>query len=326
MNKYDELIQKSMTLGHIEDSDIRWILTDPEAELLPILNAAYRVRSKYFGNKVRIHILDNVKSGSCQEDCSYCAQSKKSENKIKNYPLKNRDEILEDARIAFENNAFRYCMVLSGKTLSDKAIDFICSVVVEIKKRYRMEICVSAGFLTEEKALKLKNSGVNRYNHNLNTGKNHYSKICRTHSYEMRLETIRFARSMGLEICSGIIIGMGEGTDDIINIIHDLRDAGIHSIPVNFFLPLKGTRIEKYQPLSPEYCLKILSTFRLCFPETEIRCAGGREYHLRGMQSLCLYPVNSIFAEGYLTTGGDPIQKVKEMILDAGFVVEGVDF
>lgn len=326
MNRYDTLAEKALSKRCIDDEDISKILTNQEVELLPLLQCSYKVRSRFFGNRVRIHILNNIKSGNCQEDCSYCAQSGKSKNTIEKYPVKTREEILTDAQKTFESGISRYCMVFSGRGLTEADVDFVCSVVREIRDKFKMEICISAGFLTEEKARKLTEAGVSRYNHNLNTGKDIYPDICRTHSYQMRYDTLKLAKSAGLEICSGLILGLGETIEDIVSIIHDLRSVKVKSLPVNFFIPVEGHRIKNVQSLDPRYCLKVLSVFRLSFPDTEIRCAGGREYHLRGLQSLCLYPVNSIFANGYLTEGGDPIEATKKMILDAGFSVDGIEY
>ncbi|OHD12033.1 MAG: biotin synthase BioB [Spirochaetes bacterium GWD1_27_9] len=325
MNKYDELVQKSLTNGTIDENDIKWIMTSKDVELLPLLHAAYKVRYKYFENKVRIHIINNVKSGNCSEDCSYCAQSKESKNEIEKYPIKAREEILADAKKAFDGGSFRYCMVFSGNRQNKKDMDYICDVVSEIKQKYPMEVCVSAGFLNDELATQLHNAGVNRYNHNLNTSSNYYGSICRSHTYQMRVETINTAKKNGMDVCSGIIIGMGETIDDLINITKELKNVAAKSVPVNFFVPVEGHRLKEFHDLTPEYCLKVLCVFRFTLPDAELRSAGGREHHLRSLQALSLYPANSIFALGYLTTGGDGLEQTKKMITDAGFVVEKVE-
>jgi len=157
-------------------------------------------------------------------------------------------------------------------------------------------------------------AGVDRYNHNLNTSNNYYGEICSTHEYQERVRTIKTAKDKGLDICSGVILGMGETLDDIIQMISELKAVEVDSVPVNFFVPLEGHRISNYHKPTPHYCLKVLSVFHLALPQAEIRAAAGREYHLRSLQALGLYAVNSIFAQGYLTTGGDTLEATKKMI------------
>ena len=322
MDFYHRLSDKSLSGGTISAENIRHILTDDAIQLLPLLQAAYRIRYRYFQNRVKIHILNNAQSGNCTEDCRYCAQSQKPGDGAFSYPMKNDAKLIEEAGEAYTSGAYRHCMVFSGRDLGRNRIDRICSVVDRIKTLYPMEICVSAGFVTRQDASRLKAAGVDRYNHNLNTSRNHYASICTTHDYLKRIETLRTVKSCGLDICSGVIIGLGETIDDIIQMVDALRDVGADSIPVNFFIPVEGHRIENYQTLTPVYCLKVLCTFRLAIPRAEIRAAAGREYHLRSLQPLCLYPANSIFAEGYLTTGGDGVNETRQMIEDAGFEVD----
>ncbi len=304
---------------------MKWILADSEVELLSLLNAVYQVRFRYFANNVKIHILHNVQSGACTEDCKYCAQSSYSKSDVDVYPMKSDEEIMAAAEQAYKSGAYRHCMVFSGKELKPKRIERICHIVERIRSQFPMEICVSAGFLNAEDASRLNKAGVNRYNHNLNTSAEYYRQICSTHSFEERIKTINIAKNVGLDVCSGVIIGMGETDEDIIHMIEHLKKVKVASIPVNFFVPVEGHRISDYRTLTPDFCLKVLCAFRLAIPDTEIRVAGGWEYHLRSMQVLCLYAVNSIFAKGYLTTGGDDVSTIKQMIKDAGFVVEKIE-
>lgn len=323
-DKYEQLAEKSLSNNTIDDEDIKWILTDKNVELLPLLQSAYQVRHHYYKNNVKIHILNNVQSGNCTEDCRYCAQSKKSDNEIDVYPMKNENEIMEEAEKAYQSSAYRHCLVFSGRHLGKNRIENICQIVKKIKNKYPMEICVSAGFLSEKDAVKLVDAGVNRYNHNLNTSSNFYEEICTTHDFKKRVETIQTAKKKGLDICSGVIIGMGESISDIIRMTKELHEVEANSIPINFFIPVEGHRLKNFQQLTPQYCLKVLAMFRLAMPKAEIRSAGGREHHLRSLQSLCLYAVNSIFAKGYLTTGGDSVDETRQLIEDSGFVVEEI--
>jgi biotin synthase len=323
MNPYEALARKSLANCPIDHEDIRWILTDESVHLLDLLSAAYKVRHHYFGNKVRVHIINNVQSGNCSEDCKYCAQSKDAPDQTVVYPMKTEEEILLEAKNASEAGAYRYCMVYSGRDLGRNRIADICRVVGKIKARFDMEVCVSAGFLSSEEARALKSAGVDRYNHNLNTSRDFYPEICTTHDYARRIDTINCANWSGLDICSGVIIGMGEGTNDIASILSELRRVEVKSVPINFFIPVPGHRVQP-SGLTPHYCLKVLCLFRLALPKAEIRAAGGREYHLRSLQALCLYPANSLFSKGYLTTGGECVAETKQMIIDSGFQVDAV--
>ncbi len=325
MIDYDRLAEQSLSSGTIDPGDLERILEGGDINLLRLLDAAYAVRHHYFGNRVRMHVLNNAKSGGCSEDCGYCAQSGKADGGAPVYPPKTREQDLAEAKTAYENGAYRYCMVFSGRRQRKDDIRAICDIVSEIRSRYRMEVCVSAGFLDREDAAMLRDAGVARYNHNINTSAGYYREICTTHSYEDRLDTLRTARNAGLEVCSGVIVGMGETNGDIVRMIDDLRSVDAKSIPVNFFKPVAGSRITRPFSLTPEQCLRILCAFRLMFPSAEIRAAGFREHHMRSLQALALYPANGLFAQGYLTEGGDSFEKTKQMIADAGFVLEPVE-
>ena len=179
--------------------------------------------------------------------------------------------------------------------------------------------------LDEAKARRLKQAGVDRLNHNLNTSERHYPKICTTHTYADRLATLRAARAAGLEQCSGLIVGMGEQDEDVVEVALELRALEVPSIPVNFLLPIEGNPLQSDGSLTPERALRVLSMMRLANPRAEVRVAAGREGHLRSLEALALWPANSLFVEGYLTTRGKSGVDTYRMIRDAGFVVERPD-
>ena len=303
------------------------VLAAPETELLDLLQAAYRVRSHYFGNRVQLYFLMNAKSGLCPEDCSYCSQSKVSEAEIPKYNLLKRDDILAGAKEAAERQAKTYCIVISARGPSEREMQAVEKLIPEIKQQYDLDICACLGLLTPEQAERLKACGVNRVNHNLNTGGEFYSEICTTHTYEDRLDTLRAVRKAGMELCSGGIVGMGEKPRDLVDMALDLRELGVESIPVNFLNPIDGTPLAGNAcgadgaDLTPTYCLKVLAMFRLVNPEREIRIAGGREIHLRSLQAMGLYAANSIFVGDYLTTQGQVPEADYAMIRDLGFEV-----
>ncbi|MEG3641154.1 biotin synthase BioB [Magnetococcus sp. PR-3] len=321
-----DTIATAALAGQVPDQQsARRILTDPSVELLPLMQAAFRVRFHHFGRGVRIHILNNVQNGYCSEDCNYCVQAKNSKAPIQKYAIKSDEEILDGARKAYESGAYRYCMVSSGRNPHADRIDHMSKLIKEIKSRWPVEVCLSAGFLDADKARELKEAGLDRYNHNLNTADGHYGSICTTHSYGDRLDTLKQARSAGLEVCSGIIIGMGEKPEEIIEVASTLRGLNARSIPVNFYVHVEGSQLGEVNQLTPEYGLRALALFRFFNPDAEVRAAGGRESNLRGLESMALYPANSLFAEGYLNTSGHVADKTVKLVEDAGFFVEKIE-
>ncbi len=318
---YQSLADQSLAGEQLDrDLAIR-ILTDPSIELLPLLNAAFEVRKARWGKTVSIHIINNAQNGHCPEDCNYCAQAKTSDADIEEYPIKPDDEILDEAKRAYEAGAFRYCMVFSGRGPSKKRVERLADLVQKIKATYPIEVCVSAGLMTDDGAAVLKAAGLDRLNHNLNTSEAHYPNICSTHTFEDRLQTLRAAQKNGISLCSGMITGMGESPEDVVDVAFRLREVGAVSIPVNFLIPIPGTTLRSFTPLTPEYCLRILALFRFLNPTSELRAAAGREIHLRQWQALSLYPANSLFMEGYLNTLGHSAVQTLQLIKDGGFTI-----
>jgi biotin synthase len=244
---------------------------------------------------------------------------------IDRYNLLPQSQMIEGARRAAASKAQRYCIVISGRSPLDREIQEIAGAVRAIKGELPIQICCSLGLMNEAQAMRLKAAGVDRVNHNLNTSEAFHGSICTTHTFDDRLATIRNARAAGLEICSGGIVGMGEADDDLIDLAMALREVKPDSIPVNTLHPVAGTPLENCDHLTPQRCLKVLCLFRFVHPRTEIRIAGGREHNLRSLQPLALYPADSVFVNGYLTTPGAPAPEVWGMIRDLGFTIE-VDY
>jgi biotin synthase len=303
----------------ITGSEALELLNTPDDELLALLDAAFMLRRHYFGYDVTVHVIKNARSGLCTEDCAFCSQSASAETDIPHYPLLTPGEILEEAREAFKMKAFRYCIVTSGSGPSDGDIDALCDAVRRIKQEIPIRICTSLGMLNISQALRLKEAGVGRFNHNLETSERFYPSICSSHSYKDRINTARTVKQAGLELCCGGLIGMGETHEDRVDLAFSLRDVNADSIPLNFLDPRPGTRLEKLTRLTPQECLKALAMFRFVNPDREIRAAGGREACLGSMQVLSLYAANSIFTRGYLTTPGQGFSEDAEMIRNAGF-------
>lgn len=298
------------------------VLCAPDEETLDLLQAAYQVRKHFKGNRVRVHVLQNAKSGACPEDCAFCSQSSRYKTPAPIYKLQSVEEIMEGAKKAKEAGAWKYCIVTATRAPSDRDLDVLCEAVRRIKKEFGLKICTSLGLLTPEKAKRLAEAGVDRFNHNLETSRRFYPSIVRTHSWEDRLQTARIAREAGMEVCSGGIIGMGETPQDVVDLCFSLREVDVASIPVNFLDPRPGTPLSHLPLVPPLYALRVLCLFRFVHPDRDIRAAGGREVTFRSLQSFVLYPANSIFTNGYLTTGGQEADRDLQMIQDAGFVPE----
>ncbi len=320
---YDQWAKHSLEGRILSRPDARMILADERVDVLRLLAAAGDVRVATFGRKVKVHQIDNIKNGLCPEDCGYCGQSRISKAPIRPYRIKDEEEILDEARKAKQQGVYRYCIVASGRGPSAKEAEQLAAIIRRLTDEVGIRTCLSAGLVDYEKAKQLKDAGLDRLNHNLNTSEQHTPNVVSTHTYQERVATIRAAKQANLEVCSGMIAGMGETDEDIINVALGLRELGPASIPINFLVPIPGNPIYDFDQLTPQRCLRILCLFRFVNPNAEIRVAAGREGHLRSMQPLALYPANSLFVEGYLSSRGEATQSTYQMIEDAGFEVEG---
>ena len=322
---WQQLADRALDGQPLSADDGLTVLRCHDSELLNLLAAAYRVRYAWCGNRVHLNFLVNAKSGHCGEDCSYCSQSRTSTADIPRYRLLEPDQIVDGAEVAVQRGASTYCIVTSGRAPTPAELDFVAAAVEQIKVRHDLHICVSTGLLTPVQAARLKAAGVNRVNHNLNTSRRFYPQICTTHGFDDRLATLAAIRAAGMEICCGGIVGMGETDDDVVELALRLGQLRAEAVPVNFLIPIPGTRVANPRPLTPRYCLKTLCLFRLANPRCELRIAAGRELHLGALQALGLYPANSIFVGDYLTTAGQPPTEDYRMLSDLGFelILEG---
>ncbi|MCB1322262.1 MAG: biotin synthase BioB, partial [Leptospiraceae bacterium] len=255
------------------DADLaRQFLESPELSTTELLTAAGIPREKHFGREVRIHILNNVRNGHCGEDCGYCAQRKTAPEDVPAYADKTETEILAEAQAAYDSGAFRYCMVTSGRGPGPRSVERYADLIRKIKSLYPLEVCLSAGIVTDAAlAQELASAGLDRYNHNLNTSREHYEHICTTHDYDDRMATLETMQSAGVALCSGVIAGMGERPHDLVVAALALRERNVPSIPINFFIPVQGHAIEEPTRLNADYCLRVLALFRLTNPRAEIR-------------------------------------------------------
>lgn len=299
------------------------IILSNDDDILSLVNAAYEIRRHYYGKKVKLNLIINAKSGLCPEDCGYCSQSIKAKTEINRYSLISKQTIVEGAKEAKRNKIGTYCIVMSGRRPTNNEVETVISAVQDIKSEVeQIKICACLGLVNEEQAVKLKAAGVDRFNHNINTSANHHRNITTTHDYDDRVNTIENLKKAGISPCSGVICGMGETDEDIVEMAFALKELDADSIPVNFLHPIKGTKLEDLDDLTPIRCLKILALFRFVNPTKEIRISGGREINLRTLQNLGLFIANSIFVGDYLTTDGQAAKEDYQLIYDLGFEIE----
>ena len=299
------------------------ILDTPDEDLLPLLHAAYTIRKHYYGNKVKLNMIMNTKSGLCPENCGYCAQSIISTAPIEKYAMMKKEEIVAGAARAAELNAGTYCIVASGRGPANRELEIVIDSVKEIKSKHEhMTVCACLGLLKPEQASRLKEAGVDRYNHNINTSASHHESITTSHTYEDRVNTVDLVKQSGISPCSGVIVGMRETKQDVVSMARSLNAMDADSIPVNFLHAVDGTPLGGTDELTPLYCLKVLCLFRFINPTKEIRISGGREVNLRSLQPLGLYPANSIFIGDYLTTEGQESDRDYQMLKDMGFEID----
>lgn len=338
---WNELAELALAGEPLSREQALSVLESDDAELPALIAAAWRVRRQHWGNTVQLYYLRNAKSGLCPEDCKYCSQSVVSEAEIPKYVFQSEEKLLEGARAAKATGARTYCIVASGRGPTNREVEHVAKTVERIKAETGLHICTCLGLLKPEQAARLKEAGVDRVNHNLNTSRRFHDSIVSTHTYEDRLATLRTCRDAGLELCAGMIVGMGETSADLVDVAFELRGLECESIPINFLHPIEGTplgesRVESResreggdgsslnpQPatLNPRDCLRALCLMRFLNPASELRIAGGREVNLRSLQPLGLYPANSIFVSDYLTTPGQPPSEDFKMIEDLGFEI-----
>lgn len=285
------------------------------SDLKALSDSANKITRAFQGNKVDVEQLANIKKNYCSEDCVFCGQSAFFNTGIDSYQLLPAEEILQMAKKAKEQGAESYCLVAAWRQPSD--VDFIkvCDIISQIRDTVGISIECSLGFLTQYQAKRLKELGVKRYNHNLETARSKFPQICTTHTYQDRLDTLEIARNAGLELCTGGIIGMGETRAQRLELITDLARIEPEEVTINLLVAIPGTPLELQTPISFEEILRVFAVTRFALPKSIIKISGGREVHLEDSgEELLLSGANGIISAGYLTLGGNPMNKDLEMI------------
>lgn len=319
------LEKKALGREGVSRADALAVLSAGPDGLSSALAAAFTVRRHHWGRGVNLHVLCNAKSGMCRENCAFCSQAIGAYSGVDRYGMMSVDELVAGAHAAHARDAVKYCMVTATRGPSEEELSVICEAARRIKNDINIHLCASLGLLTRDQARQLKEAGIDRFNHNLESSGRFYPEICQTHTWEDRVQTIRHAREAGMEACCGGIMGMGETLEDRVELAFALRELAVESIPVNFLDPRPGTPLMDRSRIDPVDALLSLCMFRMVNPSRDIRVAGGREVCLRSLQPLALYPANSMFTEGYLTTPGQGESRDLEMIRDAGFFVSRIE-
>ncbi|MEJ5349047.1 MAG: biotin synthase BioB [Desulfosoma sp.] len=293
-----------------------------DADRTFLFAAAQKIREAFRGNRVELCSIVNAKSGACSEDCAFCAQSAHYRTGAPVYPLISVDDMARAAEGAKKNMAQRFSLVTSGRGInSDRDLRMIADGIRRVKE-IGLTPCASLGTLRREQLAYLRDAGLQRYHHNIETSREFFSNVCTTHSFEERLEVLDNARSIGLSTCSGGILGMGESMKDRISMAFTLKEIGVDSVPINFLMPIKGTPLENVREISPLEALHSIALFRFILPDKEIRVCAGRSTALRQLHPMILMAGADGFMIGnYLTRAGLDPEADLQMVHDLGLSV-----
>lgn len=295
-----------------------------EKPLEELIELSHEVTIENFDNKVEACSIISAKTGACSENCKYCAQSKHNHSEIECHPLLDVETVKKAALSAKENGATRFCIVTSGRVPTGSDFEKILEMIKEVASIDGIHCCASLGLLSEEQVKQIKEAGVERYNHNINTSEHYHNHICTTHNFEDRVNTVKMVKKYGMEACCGVIIGMGESREDRIEMALSLRQLNPKTVPINFLNPIKGTPLEDYEDkISEEEILKTICIFRLVLPKSLLRYAGGRTTRLsKYNQKLGIIAgINSLLVGNYLTTTGSKSEEDKEMLKSLDLVM-----
>jgi biotin synthase len=291
---------------NIETLSIDGELVEPLDTPLPeLISKANEVRRKFIGNKLDLCNILNARSGLCPEDCKFCAQSARYHADIPTYPLKGKREIVKAAQKAKDIGAEKFGIVTSGNRLTGRELNVVTQAISEIKDKVGIIVCASLGAMEKSQLQLLKEAGLSRYHHNIETSRRFYPHIVSTHTFDERIKTINSAKQVGLEVCSGGIIGMGETWQDRIDMAYTLKDLDVDSVPINILIPIKGTPLEFVTPLSADDAIRTICIFRIILKDKIIKIAAGREATFKNSQlTAFIAGANGMLIGGYLTVKG----------------------
>lgn len=303
-------------------------ITETEAQQLAscsdktaLYKAADELRKHFCGNKMDLCSITNAKSGRCSENCKWCSQSAWHKTDVAIYPMVDKQQAVREAVSNNKKGVIRHSLVTSGRAVSNSELDELLEIYAGIKHETQIELCASMGLLNREQLQRLAQAGIKQYHCNLETAPSYFPQVCTTHSIEEKIQTIRWAQEIGLSVCSGGIMGMGETMSQRIELAFTLRELGILSIPINILNPIEGTELQGSTPLSEEDVLTTISLFRFINPQAYLRFAGGRLL-IRSYQEKALRAgINASIVGDMLTTIGSNIEEDLRDFRKAGFEV-----
>ena len=319
-----ELLSKVIEGKDISLEEANLLIRPDLTDLNELIQASDIITKHYFNNTVEMCAIYPAKMGKCSGDCAFCAQSVHHNSKITPISVQELklDDIISKAKDLEKFGTKHFSLVTSGETLNDEEFNLIFHIFYRLNKETTLKLCASLGSLTLEKAKKLKNAGVSRYHHNIETSRSFFPKICSTHSYDDKIETIKTAQQAGLEICCGGIISMGETAEQRVEMAFALKNLNVDCIPINILNPIPGTPLENQKLLSAEEILRTIAVFRFILKDKTLRFAGGREKALAEHEYLGYRAgINALLIGDYLTTPGKSIENEKENLKMAGLII-----
>ena len=306
----DALLDERRQLTPAELAELAHV---PDASVPSLAALAHEVRLAWCGPEVEVEGILSAKTGGCPEDCHFCSQSAAFDTPVKATPFLDTDEVLTAAVETAALGASEFCIVLAVRGPDERTMQRILELVPLVRERTGLNVAVSAGILTEDQARRLAEGGVHRYNHNLETARSHFARIVTTHTWEERADTCELVRRYGMELCCGVLLGMGETVDQRLELLAELRTVGPAEVPVNFLKPMVGTPFADRPAVEPLEALRWIALFRLALPEVILRYAGGREFTLGDLQAMGMTSgINALIIGNYLTyLGRSPSDDLK---------------
>ncbi|HKZ18084.1 MAG TPA: biotin synthase BioB [Geobacteraceae bacterium] len=320
---YADVAARILDGGSITWNEAIEIANIPDAETFDLLYQANRLRKHFCGEQIHLCSIINAKSGLCPEDCSFCAQSAHHRTDVQVYPLVDDEEIVRSAHTATMEGAGCFGIVTSGTTTGrGSELDRICSVIRKIRSEGEIQPACSLGIIDRETAVVLRDAGMMKYHHNLETARSFFPNICTTHDYEEDVQTVRAVKEAGLRVCCGGIFGLGETPEQRVEFAFTLKELEVDSVPINFLNPVPGTRLAHADFLTPMECLRIIALFRYVMPDKQISVCGGREKNLRDLQSWMFFAgASGTMVGNYLTTTGREPEQDLQMFRDLGLAI-----
>lgn len=321
MIKIKDLTGHVLAGGMLSRDEALLIAAVEENHLPALFEGANRIREAFRGNRIDLCSIINAKSGACPEDCAYCAQSACAKTGIRTYPLVGTGQILKAATEAKAAGARRFCIVTSGRKPKSEELDAIARSIEQVRAAGLLP-CATLGLLSLKELKLLKNAGLDRYHHNLETSERFFPEICKTHTFEEKLRTVLAAKEAGLSLCSGGIFGLGENWEDRVDMALAIRESGADSVPINFLIPVAGTALGERNIMPALEALKIISLYRFLFPSKEVRVCGGRGQCLGNLGNMVFKAgADGLLTGNYLTKKGGPPEDDLQMINNQGFAL-----